>query len=50
MLDASKQLLIATGDSILAIDELQPAGKRSMSATDFLRGYRVAVNDRFGVS
>ena len=48
VLEASNQLLLATGDGILAVDELQPAGKRSMSATDFLRGYRVTVGDRFG--
>jgi methionyl-tRNA formyltransferase len=47
VLDASKQLLVATTDGILGIEELQPAGKRSMGVTDFLRGYRVAVGDRF---
>ncbi len=47
VLDATNQLLIATGDGILEILELQPAGKRSMSATDFLRGNHVATGDRF---
>jgi methionyl-tRNA formyltransferase len=48
LLDASKQLLVATGDGILAIEELQPAGKRSMPAADFLRGNRVSPGDLFG--
>lgn len=48
VLAASEQLIVATGDGTLEIQELQPAGKRSMSATEFLRGNRVAVGDRFG--
>ena len=50
ILDASTRLLIATGDAALEILELQPAGKRSMPAAEFLRGNRVTVSDRFGVS
>jgi methionyl-tRNA formyltransferase len=48
ILDAAARLLIATGDTPLEILELQPAGKRSMSASDFLRGHRVQPGDRFG--
>ncbi len=48
VLAAADQLLIATCDGILEIFELQPAGKRSMPATDFLRGHRVNIGDRFG--
>ena len=50
ILNTSNQLLVATGDAILAIDELQPAGKRSMPVGDFLRGNRVSVGDRFGLA
>lgn len=43
------EFLVATGnDSSVAILELQPAGKRRMSATDFLRGYPLQPGDRFG--
>lgn len=48
ILKTSNLLLVATGDGLLAIDELQPAGKRSMPVADFLRGNRVSVGDRFG--
>jgi methionyl-tRNA formyltransferase len=45
---SSPHLLIATGDAAIEIQELQPAGKRSMPAADFLRGNRVNLGDRFG--
>lgn len=45
---ASQGLLIATGDGILEIVSLQPAGKRAMSAAEFLRGNPVALGDTFG--
>jgi methionyl-tRNA formyltransferase len=48
VLDASNQLLVSTGDGVLEILTLQPAGKRAMSAAEFLRGNRVSVGDRFG--
>jgi methionyl-tRNA formyltransferase len=48
ILDATSRLLIATGDAPLEIFELQPAGKRSMPASDFLRGHRIQPGDRFG--
>jgi methionyl-tRNA formyltransferase len=44
----SKQLIVATGNGALSIDKLQPAGKRVMDASEFLRGYGVKVGDRFG--
>ena len=47
ILAAGDQLLISTSDGILEILELQPAGKRSMSAAEFLRGNRVHIGDRF---
>jgi methionyl-tRNA formyltransferase len=48
VLQATNQLLIATGDNPLEILELQPAGKRPMAASEFLRGSRLAAGDRFG--
>jgi methionyl-tRNA formyltransferase len=45
---AASRLIIATGHGALEILELQPAGKRSMAATDFLRGNRVEAGDRLG--
>jgi len=50
VLESSPRLLIATADAALEILELQPAGKRSMPATDFLRGNRVNIGDRFGIA
>jgi methionyl-tRNA formyltransferase len=47
LVDVSAGLIIATADSVLEILELQPAGKRSMPAADFLRGYHPQVGDRF---
>jgi methionyl-tRNA formyltransferase len=42
-------LLVATGgNGVLPIVDLQPAGKRPMSAAEFLRGHPVQPGDRFG--
>jgi methionyl-tRNA formyltransferase len=43
-----QHLTIRCGEGMIAIRTLQPAGKRSMSTADFLRGHSVAVGDRFG--
>jgi methionyl-tRNA formyltransferase len=48
ILDTSSRLLIATADRPLEILEVQPAGKRSMPAKDFLRGYRIQPGEHFG--
>jgi methionyl-tRNA formyltransferase len=34
-------LLVATGDGVLEIKRLQPAGKREMDAEEFLRGHQI---------
>jgi methionyl-tRNA formyltransferase len=47
VLGASSRLIVAASDGAVEILELQPAGKRAMSAADFLRGNRVAVGDHF---
>jgi methionyl-tRNA formyltransferase len=46
VLECSPRLIVAASDGALAIDELQPAGKRSMPAADFVRGYRIQVGER----
>lgn len=40
---------VATGDGVLYITDLQPAGKKRMSATDYLRGTgsKLQIGDRF---
>jgi methionyl-tRNA formyltransferase len=43
-----QQLIVATGQGGLSIEAIAPAGKRHMSAAEFLRGYRVRVGDKFG--
>lgn len=45
---AGKDLIIAAGEQAIAIDQLQPAGKRQMDTETFLRGYRVQAGDRWG--
>lgn len=40
-------ILVQTGDGVLAITELQPAGKKRMTATDYLKGPKIQVGDLF---
>lgn len=42
------ELIVAAGEAAVAIQRVQPAGKRSLSTADFLRGYSVRAGDRFG--
>ncbi|WP_254511631.1 methionyl-tRNA formyltransferase [Anatilimnocola floriformis] len=42
-----KQLVIATGEGRISIDALQPAGKRVLQVSEFLRGYPVKVGEKF---
>jgi methionyl-tRNA formyltransferase len=48
ILDTTDRLIIAAGQGFLEVLQLQPAGKRSMPAAEFIRGYRPAVGDLFG--
>ncbi|MEO2046409.1 MAG: methionyl-tRNA formyltransferase [Pirellulales bacterium] len=50
VLQADSRLLVATGDGPLEVLELQPAGKKSLLAGPFLRGYPVRNGDRLGNS
>jgi methionyl-tRNA formyltransferase len=45
---AGDRLVVAAGADALAVELLQPAGKRVLSAAEFLRGYPVRVGERFG--
>lgn len=45
VLSDGKRLHVATGDGVLSILTLQPAGKRHMSAEEFLRGYPLKRGD-----
>jgi methionyl-tRNA formyltransferase len=40
-LRSEKELVIAAGKNALSLCEVQPEGKRRMSASEFLRGHRV---------
>jgi methionyl-tRNA formyltransferase len=42
------KLVVSTGAGCLSLEQIQPAGKRVMSAADFLRGYQVKVGDVLG--
>ncbi|MEX2316219.1 MAG: methionyl-tRNA formyltransferase [Pirellulales bacterium] len=48
IVEATNRLLLATGDAAIDVLELQPAGKRAMSASEFLRGNRLGAGDRLG--
>jgi methionyl-tRNA formyltransferase len=48
MIEAANRLIVATGNGALDVLDVQPAGKRSMSAAEFLRGNRVQIGDRLG--
>ncbi|GBD37571.1 Methionyl-tRNA formyltransferase [bacterium HR36] len=39
---------VASGDGLVALVQVQPAGGKIMEITDFLRGHRMAVGDRLG--
>ncbi len=42
------ELAVRAGDGVLALLEVQPAGKRLLTSEEFLRGYPVKVGERFG--
>ncbi|HVA47808.1 MAG TPA: methionyl-tRNA formyltransferase [Pirellulales bacterium] len=47
VIHAGDDLVIASGDGGLRIHELQPAGKRMITALEFLRGYPVKAGESF---
>jgi len=42
-----EKLLVQTGDGVLSIEAVQPAGKKNMPVADFLRGNQPTVGDQF---
>ncbi|MFL5342327.1 MAG: methionyl-tRNA formyltransferase [Gemmataceae bacterium] len=44
----AQRLLVATVGGCVELVELQPAGKRRMTAAEFLRGHPIQPGDRFG--
>lgn len=48
IVEGHERLLIAASGGTIEVLELQPAGKRSMPATEFIRGYRPTIGDVFG--
>ncbi len=50
VLQASKELIVATGKGALKILELTPQAKKRISFRDFINGYAVRKGNRFGKS
>jgi methionyl-tRNA formyltransferase len=48
ILRTDDELFATTGEGTLELLELQPAGKRSMPVSEFLRGNRIQIGDRLG--
>jgi len=46
--DNKEKIWAKTKEGILEITELQPEGKRKMSAEEFVRGYRIKVGEKLG--
>ncbi len=46
--DPDRGLVVATGSGALRVEEVQPAGRRRMSAGDWLRGHAVPAGERLG--
>lgn len=44
--DQKESVWVTTGQGILSLLEVQPEGKRRMSIEEFVRGYRVVVDER----
>ncbi|QJA06812.1 methionyl-tRNA formyltransferase [Thermosulfurimonas marina] len=44
-----EKLLIACGKGVLAVSEVQLAGKRRMTVSEFLKGHRLAAGTRLGL-
>jgi methionyl-tRNA formyltransferase len=46
--DEEGGLLVATGSGALRLLSIQPAGKKALTAGEFLRGYQIAPGERLG--
>lgn len=47
VLAAGETLVVKTGDAALSFTGIQPSGKKMMTIPEFLRGYPLAVGERF---
>lgn len=43
-------LILKTGDGSLELTEIQPEGKKTLTATEFVRGYQIKIGDRLGLN
>lgn len=43
-----KKLVVATGDGVLDLVEVQPESKKKVSGEEFIMGYHLKVSDKFG--
>ena len=48
VIEAGRDLIVATGEGALKIERLRPEGRKEISGEEFVRGYRVRKGDRFG--
>ena len=48
--DAKSGLVVATGKGGLVLDQVQPAGKKAMDGSAFVRGYQIAAGGRLGLN
>ncbi len=46
--DSKEKIWVKTRKGILSLLELQPEGKRKMSAEEFVRGYRISLGEKLG--
>jgi methionyl-tRNA formyltransferase len=44
----AKELLVATANELLSLQELQLEGRKKMGVEEFLRGYKIEEGDQFG--
>jgi methionyl-tRNA formyltransferase len=42
------ELIVAAGEGVIKISQIQPAGKRIMSVQEFLSGYKIELGEKFG--
>ncbi|MNR62229.1 Methionyl-tRNA formyltransferase [compost metagenome] len=45
---AGEGILVGTGDGLLLLTTIQPAGKKAMPAAEFLKGAKLSAGTQFG--
>ena len=48
VIEAGRELIVATGKGALRVERLRPEGRKEISGEEFARGYRVKPGDLFG--